>query len=328
MQNFSYHAPATLGEACALMAEAPDRSRFLAGGSDLHLALEHHAGPVDTVIDLKRIAGLEGIEETPGGGWRIGALTRMAALERHQGLRAALPALCAAAAVVGGPPIRNRATLGGNLCNASPAADTATPLLAFGAQVEVSGGGVPGSNASRTLALEALWAGPRSTTLRPEEVLTAVVIPPPPTGGGANESTANESTANESTANESTANESTANESTAHGNAFARLTRSAMDIALVNAAASLTLDGSGRLASLTVALGAVGATVLSVPGTDALLGRPVDEALLEDIGKMAETAAQPITDVRASAEYRREMAGVMAMRAVGWAAAPAKGDTP
>ena len=101
-----------------------------------------------------------------------------------------------------------------------------------------------------------------------------------------------------------------------------------MDIALVNAAASLTLDGSGRLASLTVALGAVGATVLSVPGTDALLGRPVDEALLEDIGKMAETAAQPITDVRASAEYRREMAGVMAMRAVGWAAAPAKGDTP
>ena len=308
MQNFSYHAPATLGEACALMAEAPDRSRFLAGGSDLHLALEHHAGPVDTVIDLKRIAGLEGIEETPGGGWRIGALTRMAALERHQGLRAALPALCAAAAVVGGPPIRNRATLGGNLCNASPAADTATPLLAFGAQVEVSGGGVPGSNASRTLALEALWAGPRSTTLRPEEVLTAVVIPPPPTGGGANESTINESTA--------------------HGNAFARLTRSAMDIALVNAAASLTLDGSGRLASLTVALGAVGATVLSVPGTDALLGRPVDEALLEDIGKMAETAAQPITDVRASAEYRREMAGVMAMRAVGWAAAPAKGDTP
>ena len=308
MQNFSYHAPATLGEACALMAEAPDRSRFLAGGSDLHLALEHHAGPVDTVIDLKRIAGLEGIEETPGGGWRIGALTRMAALERHQGLRAALPALCAAAAVVGGPPIRNRATLGGNLCNASPAADTATPLLAFGAQVEVSGGGVPGSNASRTLALEALWAGPRSTTLRPEEVLTAVVIPPPPTGGGANESTENESTA--------------------HGNAFARLTRSAMDIALVNAAASLTLDGSGRLASLTVALGAVGATVLSVPGTDALLGRPVDEALLEDIGKMAETAAQPITDVRASAEYRREMAGVMAMRAVGWAAAPAKGDTP
>ena len=308
MQNFSYHAPATLGEACALMAEAPDRSRFLAGGSDLHLALEHHAGPVDTVIDLKRIAGLEGIEETPGGGWRIGALTRMAALERHQGLRAALPALCAAAAVVGGPPIRNRATLGGNLCNASPAADTATPLLAFGAQVEVSGGGVPGSNASRTLALEALWAGPRSTTLRPEEVLTAVVIPPPPTG--------------------STANERTANESTAHGNAFARLTRSAMDIALVNAAASLTLDGSGRLASLTVALGAVGATVLSVPGTDALLGRPVDEALLEDIGKMAETAAQPITDVRASAEYRREMAGVMAMRAVGWAAAPAKGDTP
>ena len=308
MQNFSYHAPATLGEACALMAEAPDRSRFLAGGSDLHLALEHHAGPVDTVIDLKRIAGLEGIEETPGGGWRIGALTRMAALERHQGLRAALPALCAAAAVVGGPPIRNRATLGGNLCNASPAADTATPLLAFGAQVEVSGGGVPGSNASRTLALEALWAGPRSTTLRPEEVLTAVVIPPPPTGGGANESTENESTA--------------------HGNAFARLTRSAMDIALVNAAASLTLDGSGRLASLTVALGAVGATVLSVPGTDALLGRPVDQALLEDIGKMAETAAQPITDVRASAEYRREMAGVMAMRAVGWAAAPAKGDTP
>ncbi|MEE8433209.1 MAG: xanthine dehydrogenase family protein subunit M [bacterium] len=297
MQNFSYHSPATLGEACALMAEAPGQSRFLAGGTDLYLAMEHNAGPVNTVIDLKRIPGLEGIERAQHDGWRIGALTRMASLEHHEGLRAALPALCDAASVVGGPPIRNRATLGGNLCNASPAADTATPLLAFGAQVEVFDG-----KSSRTLELEALWAGPRATTLRPDEVLTAVLIPPPQNGN-------------------------TTHENTGHGNAFARLTRSAMDIALVNAAATLTLDASKQLASLTVSLGAVGATVLSVPGTNALLGRPVDEVLLGDIGKMAETAARPITDVRASAEYRREMAGVMAKRAVRRAAALAQGDT-
>lgn len=290
MQNFDYHSPDTLGEACALMAEAPVQSRFLAGGTDLHLALAHNPKPVTRVIDLKRIPGLEGIGETPGGGWRIGALTRMAALEHHEGLSTALPALCEAASVVGGPPIRNRATLGGNLCNASPAADTATPLLAFGAQVEIFDG-----KASRTLELEALWAGPRATTLRPGEVLTAVLIPPPENG------------------------------SAAHGNAFSRLTRSAMDIALVNGAATLTLDASWHLASLTVCLGAVGASILSLPGTDALLGRPVDDVLLGEIGGMAETTAQPITDVRASADYRREMAGVMAMRAVGRAAALARG---
>ena len=101
-----------------------------------------------------------------------------------------------------------------------------------------------------------------------------------------------------------------------------------MDIALVNAAASLALDGAKQLASLTVALGAVGATVISVPGTDALLGRPVDEDLLADIATLAENAARPITDVRASAAYRREMAGVMAARAVHRAAVLAKGDTP
>lgn len=292
MQNFSYHAPATLAEACALMAEDPGVSRFLAGGTDLYLALEHSSGAVHTVIDLKRISGLEGIESDPDGGWRIGALTPMAALEHHEGLRAALPALCDSAAVVGGPPVRNRATLGGNLCNASPAADTATPLLALGAGVEVSDG-----KTSRMLALEALWAGPRSTTLRPEEVLTAVVIPPPPNG------------------------------TVGRGNAFARLTRSAMDIALVNAAADLALDDSDALASLTLALGAVGPTVLPVPGTDALLGRPLDEGLLGEIGQLAASAAQPITDVRASAGYRQEMAGVMASRAVRAAAVHAKGGT-
>ena len=131
MHSFAYHAPATLPEAIALMGRDPAHSRYLAGGTDLYLALEHRLADVRTLIDLKTIGTLEGIGVGPGPAWRIGALTRLADVERHPDLQRWFPALCAAAAVVGGPPVRNRATLGGNLCNASPAADAATPLLAL-----------------------------------------------------------------------------------------------------------------------------------------------------------------------------------------------------
>ena len=278
MINFSYHTPATLDEAQHLLAGDPARNRLLAGGTDLYLVLEHWAETAGQVIDLKRIPGLDGVEATPEGGWRIGALTRMADVERDGPLRGSLPALCEAAAVVGGPPVRNRATLGGNLCNASPAADTAPPLLAMDAAVEISG---PGG--LRTVPLAQLWDGPRSTTLAPGEILTAVTIPPP--GPRA-------------------------------GNAFARVTRSAMDIAVVNAAAVVALDGQGLLTSLRIALGAVGPMVVAVPGLEELIGKPVDAALAKDVERRAEAAAQPISDVRASAAYRREMAGVLAGRAV------------
>lgn len=290
MQTFTYHAPDTLADAVALFEADADHARFLAGGTDLFLALEHGGADVRTVVDLKRIAELEGIGTGPGNAWRIGALTRMAEIEAHPHLQRHFPALVAAAGVVGGPAIRNRATLGGNLCNASPAADTATPLLALSATVTVAD-----SAGRRNLPLAELWRGPRATTLAPGAVLTAIELPAP---------------------------------ALRSGNAFMRMTRSAMDIALVNAAACVALDEAGRAESVVVALGAVAPTVILVAGLEtALAGRALDDAALEEVQAQAEAAARPIDDVRASAAYRAEIAGVLAARAVRTATAMAQGES-
>lgn len=288
MQPLTYLAPRTLAEAMEQMARDPQHSRYLAGGTDLFLALEHRLHDVHTVIDLKGIEALSGIGWGPGTAWRIGALTPMAAIERHPDLCRQVPALCAAAASVGGPPVRSRATLGGNVCNASPAADTATPLLALAATAWVADGG-----GERGLSVAELWQGPRALTLPPGAVLTALEVPAP---------------------------------GPRTGNAFHRLTRTAMDIALVNAAAMVELDESGRVERIGVALGAVAPTVIGVPDLEAaLLGSVPDEAALDEVRTLAESAARPIDDVRASAGYRAEMAGVLAARAVRDAAAMARG---
>ena len=288
MQEFTYHAPATLAEALTLKAEAGADARFLAGGTDLFLFMEFAEKPAGTVVDLKLISELSGIEALDGGGWRLGALTPMADIEAHPGLRSDCPALAASAMVVGGPPIRNRATLGGNICNASPAADTSTPLLALAAEVVAAS-----QEGERTLPLRGLWAGPRGNTLAPGELLKEIRLPAP----GARS-----------------------------GNAFERLTRSAMDIAVVNAAAAVTVDEQGNFASVLCALGAVGPTVLDVPGLEAeLSGKGCTDEVLERVRAIAESAAQPIDDHRASADYRRDMAGVLAARAVKRAHALATG---
>lgn len=288
MQDFTYHAPATLAEALTLKAEAGPDARFLAGGTDLFLAMEFTESPVGTVVDLKNISDLQGMEKLKDGGWRLGALALMAEIEAHGELRRDYPALADSAMVVGGPPVRNRATLGGNVCNASPAADTSTPLLALGADaVAASGSG------ERTMPLADLWSGPRATTLAAGEVLKEILLPSP---------------------------------AARSGSAFERLTRAAMDIALVNAAAAISVDEAGNIATGRCTLGAVGPTVLEVDGLEgALKGKGCTEETLEQVRKLARAAAKPIDDKRASAEYRRDMAGVLAARAVKRAHAMAVG---
>ncbi len=279
MQNFTYHAPRSLADALALLAEHGDAASCLAGGTDLLLAMERGRTGRPHVVDLKQIPDLRGITTLPGGALRIGALTAMAEIESDGAVARRCPALAAAAAAVGGPAIRNRATLGGNLCNASPAADTATPLLALGAEVEVAG-----RSGTRTLPIAQFWLGPGRTVLAPGELLTAVRL---------------------------------AARARRSGNAFQRVTRTAMDIAIVNAAAEATLDGAGQLGRLAVALGAAGPRVLAVAGLDeAVRGRPVDAALLEFVAERARAAARPRDDVRASARYRADQCGVLARRAV------------
>ncbi|HEX9844250.1 MAG TPA: xanthine dehydrogenase family protein subunit M, partial [bacterium] len=279
MHEFTYHAPATLHEALRLLGSDPGHSRPLAGGTDLHLQMARGGNAWRHVVDLKRIGELGGIDRDQAGGYTIGALTLAADVETHPGLARDYAALAAGAAFIGGPPIRNRATIGGNVCNASPAADSSPPLLALGARAVVAGAG-----GQRELPLAELWLGPRQTTLAPGELLTALKLPPPPRRGGS---------------------------------AFTRLTRSAMDIALVNAAAQVALDAHGRIAQATLALGAVAPVVLLLPEVaQAVTGQAWSEALAAQVARLASAAARPIDDIRASADYRREMAGVLAARAM------------
>lgn len=287
MHNFDYHSPNSLSEALALYQADLAHSRYLAGGTDLFLLLEHGQQDIRTVIDLKRIPNLAKIEATGDGAYRIGALTPMAEVEKHPDLLAACPALCEAASKVGGPAVRNRATLGGNVCNASPAADTATPLLVLDARCQVAG-----PQGERTIPLAEFFESPRKSVLGPGEILVALEIPRSESNGGMRS-----------------------------GNAFARVTRSAMDIAVVNAAAWVCLDGQGNLTGLRVALGAVAPTPLLLKNVaQAHLEKPVDgtplQTLLETVRAEAEAAAKPIDDVRASAAYRQDVAGTLAQRAV------------
>jgi carbon-monoxide dehydrogenase medium subunit len=203
----------------------------------------------------------------------------MADLVDHADLKAAYPALTDAAGFVGGPAIRNRATLGGNLCNASPAADTATPLLALRAELDVVG-----NAGKRSLPISGFWRGPGQTALAPDEVLTAIRLPARPQHSG---------------------------------NAFQRVTRTAMDIAIANAAVDLAVDDAGRLVQIAIAIGAAGPTVLSVPGVEqALRGKAIDAAALDWIAAHVAEAARPRDDVRGSAAYRKDQCGVLAKRAV------------
>jgi carbon-monoxide dehydrogenase medium subunit len=289
MHNFAYHIPHSLPEALAILSGYGGTARCLAGGTDLVLAMERGRAKPAHVVDLKGIAELRGITTDGTGAFEIGALTTMGEIESHAGLRRTYPALANAAACVGGPAIRNRATVGGNLCNASPAADTAVPLLACGAELVLAGTG-----GQRVLPLARFWRGAGQAALAPGEILVSVRLPPRPPRSGT---------------------------------AFQRVTRTAMDIAVVNAAADLALDAGGRVVHLSLALGAVGATVLSVPGlVEELAGKPVDDALLEWVARSAQAAARPRDDVRASAAYRLDQCAVLARRAVLAALRAANGE--
>lgn len=222
MRPFHYRAPRSLDEALALLTP---QAVPLAGGTDLFLKMERRQTQADTVVDLKRIPELDRIEAADGG-VRIGALALMDSLGASSLIAGRYEALTRSARVVGSIQTRNRATLGGNLANASPAADTATPLMALGASAEAAD-----ATGTRQVPVDQLFLGPGRTALRDGEILTAVLVPALPARAGS---------------------------------AFQRCVRTAMDIALVNCAAFVRLDGDDpdTVAEARIALGAVGPTPL------------------------------------------------------------------
>lgn len=286
----AYHIPKSVDEAIALLA-GDSSARVLAGGTDLIVQMRSGRIAPGSVVDIKRISGMGGIRKLADGGFAIGAATACTALKDDPALAAAWPGVVEAANLIGSVQVRNRATMAGNLCNASPAADSVPALVAAGAVCVVAG-----REGTRELPVELLPAGPGRTTLAPGEFVVELRLPPRPHGGG---------------------------------DAYLRsIPRTEMDIAVVGAGVALAIDEDGRCTSARIALGAVAPTVLLVEAAGAaLVGTRLEDQALDRMADAVRAACRPIDDKRGTAEYRTATAGVLARRVVGIALQRAKGQT-
>lgn len=279
MSRFEYHQPESLRDAIALAARFGEEASFLAGGTDLMVQIERGRIAPRHVVGLHRVPGLAGIEAN--GRIGLGAGVTHRAIERAPTLGGALRCLIEGAEVIGGHQVRNVATVGGNLANASPAADLVPCLLALDGTVRLVG---PGGE--RELPIERFLLGPNRTARRPDELLTLVSLPALP----------------------------------AHSSsAFLKAgRRRAMEISVVCVAARLTLDASReRCLEARIALGAVAPTTIRAREAErALEGRPVGGEAFERAAAAAQEACRPIDDVRASAAFRRHLVGVLVRRAL------------
>jgi CO/xanthine dehydrogenase FAD-binding subunit len=275
---FDVFEPATLTEALDTLAHEGEAGAALAGGTDLLLRIRRGVRRYRSVVNIKFVPGLNGL--TWNKGLSFGALTTFRAVETDANVRAHYPALAEAARVVAGVQLRNLATIGGNLGNGSPSADSVPPLVALGATVAIAS-----ARAARTLPVEACLTGPGRTVLAPGEVFTTIHIPAP---------------------------------ALRSSNAFARFSpRSAMDIGIASVAAAIVLDPAGRCTDCRIALGAVSPAPLRASAAEsALLGERLTPALAERAGQLAAGAAQPISDIRATAAYRRAIVQVLTARMV------------
>jgi CO/xanthine dehydrogenase FAD-binding subunit len=278
----TFHAPATLDDALRLLAELGPRAGVVAGGTDLVVAARGGRKPLpEAIVAIDRLPGLAELTQSADGGLRIGALATHADLERSALVRERWSALSDSSALVGSPATRHLGTLGGNMCNASPAMETGSPLLVFDASVELRS-----AAGSRTVPVGAFLTGPGRSALAPGELLVAVVVPPRPAGRV--------------------------------GSAYLRLEyRAAMEIAVVGAAALVALDGDGRCTEARIAITAVAPTVIRVEAAERILrGHAPTAEIIAATAAAAGEAARPIDDVRASARYRSAMVPVIVRRAL------------
>jgi carbon-monoxide dehydrogenase medium subunit len=276
MPSRAYHTPTTVDEAVALLSGEPG-ARPLAGGTDLIVQMKSGRGAPAAIVDLKQIAALSGVRQH-GDGFAIGAAAACTALKNDAALATAWPGLVEAANLIGSVQVRNRATMGGNLCNASPAADSVPALVAARATCLIAG---PGGE--REVPVEQVPTGPGSTSLAPGEFVVEIRLPGQVAGGG---------------------------------DAYLRsIPRTEMDIAVVGVGVNLVLDTSGTCTAARVAVGAVAPTVLLVEdAAAALVGSKLEDAALDAMGKYVSAACKPIDDKRGTKKYRIAIAGVLAKR--------------
>lgn len=278
MSGVDYLSPTTIADAVKALGQAGGGARLMAGGTDLLVQMRGGRAKPQTVIDIKCIPGMMDIR-AEGGGFVIGAATSGAVLGEHAALRKAWPGIVEAANLIGSTQVQGRASLGGNLCNASPAADSVPALIAAGAVCIVEG-----PKGRREIPVEKVQVSPGKTSLAPDEILVAFRLPPRPAKSG---------------------------------DAYLRLIpRTEMDIAVVGAGVSLTLDAAGVCTAARVSVGAVAPTALLVERAGvALVGSKLEEAALARMDVAVAAACKPISDKRGTVEYRTKIACVLARRA-------------
>lgn len=277
--RFDYLEPHTVAEAVSLLSENNGRARVIAGGTDLINLIRTRRIRPRCVVDIGHIPGLDYVEYDDNGALSIGALTTIRNLERSADLKARHPVIAQAAAQLGSVAVRNVGTIGGNLCHASPAAETAPALIGLGARLKITG-----PAGERVVALEDFFTGPGQTVLQRGEMVVQIQVPPiPPHTKGAY---------------------------------LKHSIRGTADLAIVGVAAIATWDG-GRCRNVKIVLGAVAPTPMRARGAEAALeGKEMDDVLIANAARAAADEARPITDVRASADYRKEMVKLFTRRAI------------
>jgi len=272
-----YTAPSTVEEAVRILAAAPGTAKVLSGGTDLLVQLRSGRVKPGLIVDIKKIPGIAGIREQDGG-FVIGAATSGAEIGECAALQKAWPGVVEAANLIGSTQVQGRASLAGNLCNASPAADSVPAMIAARATCVIAG-----PQGRREVPVEAIATGPGRTSLSAGEFIVEFHLPKRPPHSA---------------------------------DAYLRfIPRTEMDIAVVGAAVNLTLDAGGACTDARVVLGAVAPTaVIVAEAAAALIGRKLDETALAALDRAARAACKPIDDKRGTIEYRTKVAGVMARR--------------
>lgn len=272
-----YESPDTLEAAAKLLAGAKGDARVLAGGTDLLVQMRAEVLSPELVVDIKRIVETRTIKEEAGG-FRVGAAVTGAELKEHTKLRSTWPGLIEGANLIGSTQVQGRATMGGNLCNGSPAADSVPGLIAAGAVASVVG-----PNGRREIKVEDVMLAPRKLALQKGEIIASFFLPARPPHSA---------------------------------DAYLRfIPRTEMDIAVVGCGVSLTLDDKGTCTAARVSLGAVAARPLLVEEAgNALIGTKVDDAALAKLEAAARAACKPIDDKRGTREFRIDVAGVLSKR--------------
>jgi carbon-monoxide dehydrogenase medium subunit len=280
LPQFKYFAPETLDEAFSLLQEFGEKGRVLAGGTDLLVKMKQRTiTPLPNyLINIKKIPGLQYLKTDGNGGVALGALASIQEIKSFLPIRQRFPGLGQAAGILSTPQVRNIATIGGNLCNASPAAETAPVLNTLSARVKILS-----KDQERVVRLEEFFLGPGETVLRRDEILVEIQVPASPPNSTS---------------------------------VYLKHGKRLSDIAIVGVALAITID-SNKCSDVKIALASAGPTPMRVKKAEALMiGEQIGEKLIEEVGKTVSEESRPIDDVRAYADYRREKAGLLAKEAI------------